>query len=450
MSPLNLLIYFSLLLHSSYAQPTGEKGLSLELIHIDSKRSPFYDANLTDFQRIVRSIDYSKSRVLWLESMMIARANPTAIRPPLHAMPPAIFMVAIGIGSGHGLRNYYLHIDTGSSLTWTQCLPCSTCFHQSAPMFDPRLSPTYRVVDCDDPLCKPPLYKCVNDRCEYHIEYYDNTFIDGVVSRETFTFQDAHSSHSEEVRNLVFGCTHSSHMNYHGNPAGIFSMSLNPTSTVRQLAALTHGLFSYCLFPPAEAAHASFLRFGHDIKTPRGGIHSTRIFEYDGRVGFYYLDLKDISLNGWRMNFPRSTFARHSDGTGGFVVDSGTAATQLTTHAFDRVEYVMKDYFRRRLNLHPVNDSSLPFRLCYKIVEGIERRLPTMALHFRDGADYHIRQSSLFTNLAERQTLCFSMLPGNDISILGAKQQFNTWMRFDTIHNKLAFAPHDCVRDAAN
>nr|CAD1833371.1 unnamed protein product [Ananas comosus var. bracteatus] len=341
MSPLNLLIYFSLLLHSSYAQPTGEKGLSLELIHIDSKRSPFYDANLTDFQRIVRSIDYSKSRVLWLESMMIARANPTAIRPPLHAMPPAIFMVAIGIGSGHGLRNYYLHIDTGSSLTWTQCLP------------------------------------------------------------------------------------------------------------LRQLAALTHGLFSYCLFPPAEAAHASFLRFGHDIKTPRGGIHSTRIFEFDGRVGFYYLDLKDISLNGWRMNFPRSTFARHSDGTGGFVVDSGTATTQLTTHAFDRVEYVMKDYFRRRLNLHPVNDSSLPFRLCYKIVEGIERRLPTMALHFRDGADYHIRQSSLFTNLAERQTLCFSLLPGNNISILGAKQQFNTWMRFDTIHNKLAFAPHDCVRDAA-
>ncbi|XP_020107856.1 aspartic proteinase CDR1-like [Ananas comosus] len=271
MSPLNLLIYFSLLLHSSYAQLiTGEKGFSLELIHIDSKRSPLYDANLTDFQRIVRSIDYSKSRVLWLESMMIARANPTVIRPPLRAMPPAIFMVAVSIGSGNGLRNYYLHMDTGSSLTWTQCLPCRTGFPQSAPKFDPRLSDTYHVVGCDDPVCKPPRYKCVNNRCEYNIRYFDNTFIDGVLSKETFSFQDAHASHRVAIRNLFFGCTHSSNMNYHENPAGIFGMSRNPTSTVKQLATRTDGLFSYCFFPP-ETAHTSFLRFGHDIRTPRGG-----------------------------------------------------------------------------------------------------------------------------------------------------------------------------------
>ncbi|XP_020107851.1 aspartic proteinase nepenthesin-2-like [Ananas comosus] len=352
--------------------------------------------------------------------MMIFRANPTAIRPPLRAIAPAIFMVAIGIGSGHGLRNYYLHIDTGSSLTWTQCLPCSTCFPQSAPMFDPQLSPTYRVVGCDDPSCKPPHYKCVNNRCEYHIEYYDAS-IDGVLSRETFTFQDAHSSHSVDVQSLVFGCTHSSRMNYHGNPAGIFGMSQNPTSTVKQLAALTHGLFSYCLFP-LSATRASFLRFGHDIKPPRGGFRSTKILEYNDREGFYYLDVEDLSVNGRRMHFARRTFARRSDGTGGFIVDSGTAVTQLTAHALDRVEHVMKDYFRLRLNLLPVNDSSLRLRLCYKMVQGIQHQLPTMTLHFRNGANYDLRRSALFMNYAEKRTFCLAMMPSERISILRAKQ----------------------------
>nr|CAD1833338.1 unnamed protein product [Ananas comosus var. bracteatus] len=362
-------------------------------------------------------------------------------------MPPAIFMVAVSIGSGNGLRNYYLHMDTGSSLTWTQCLPCRTGFPQSAPKFDPRLSDTYHVVGCDDPVCKPPRYKCVNNRCEYNIRYFDNTFIDGVLSKETFSFQDAHASHRVAIRNLFFGCTHSSNMNYHENPAGIFGMSRNPTSTVKQLATRTDGLFSYCFFPP-ETAHTSFLRFGHDIRTPRGGFQSTRILAYPDCEP-YYLDVKDISFNGRRMRFPRGTFTRQSNGTSSFVIDSGAAVTHLTTYAFDRVEDVMKDYFRLRLNLRPVNDSSLPFRLCYKMMQGIEQELPTMTLQFRDGANYHIRQSGLFANFAGKRIFCFAMMPSNNISILGAKQQFNTWIRFDTIHNKLAFAPHDCRRDAA-
>nr|CAD1833372.1 unnamed protein product [Ananas comosus var. bracteatus] len=109
----------------------------------------------------------------------------------------------------------------------------------------------------------------------------------------------------------------------------------------------------------------------------------------------------------------------------------------------------MKDYFRLRLNLRPVNDSGLPFRLCYKMVRGIEHELPTMTLHFGDGASYHIRQSGLFVNFTREHRFCLAVMPGGRVSVLGAKQQFNTWMRFDTVHNLLAFAAHDCLRDIA-
>ena len=47
-------------------------------------------------------------------------------------------------------------VDTGSDLTWVQCSPCSVCFEQPNPLFDPRASSTYSQTKCDNGLCKVP------------------------------------------------------------------------------------------------------------------------------------------------------------------------------------------------------------------------------------------------------------------------------------------------------
>ncbi|KAJ4832269.1 hypothetical protein Tsubulata_012213 [Turnera subulata] len=41
-----------------------------------------------------------------------------------------------------------LLVDTGSDLTWLQCQPCSHCYSQPGPIFDPRNSSTFQNVDC--------------------------------------------------------------------------------------------------------------------------------------------------------------------------------------------------------------------------------------------------------------------------------------------------------------
>ncbi|XP_020107850.1 aspartic proteinase CDR1-like [Ananas comosus] len=446
--PAALLCIFPLLTTSA-ALPKG-RGFSVELIDVDSKRSPFYDPKLTESQRIRRSVDLSKSYVLWLESQILFGANLTTIRPPLLLKPPATFMVAVSIGTGDGMHSYYLLLDTGSGLTWTQCLPCHTCFPQSAPIFNPTLSPTYRIVGCSDPLCKPPMYRCVNDRCEYAIRYGDNTyFASGVLSRETFVFQNAQVGRSTTVPNLAFGCTHSSHVNFNGNPAGIFGMNLNPTSMVRQLANLANGRFSYCLVPPTAANTSTFLRFGSDIKLPREAYQTTKILTYLNDDGHHFIGLDDISLNGRRLGFPNGTFERRHDRTGGCFVDTGARTTHLIAPAFDHVINVVKDYFRHH-NLEPVKNESSPFSVCYKTVEGVDRYMPSMTLHLEGGAQYNIRWQYLFVANQERDIFCLALLSSNRHSVLGARQQLNTWMRYDTVHNVLSFAPHDCSHDANN
>ncbi|CAN1842273.1 Aspartyl protease family protein At5g10770 [Linum perenne] len=46
-------------------------------------------------------------------------------------------------------------MDTGSSLTWLQCEPCTvSCHPQVGPVFDPSASKTYRKLLCKTPECE--------------------------------------------------------------------------------------------------------------------------------------------------------------------------------------------------------------------------------------------------------------------------------------------------------
>ncbi|WP_411024826.1 pepsin-like aspartyl protease, partial [Salmonella sp. s57610] len=41
---------------------------------------------------------------------------------------------------GYPPREYYLVTDTGSDVSWLQCSPCSECYQQSDPIFNPSAS----------------------------------------------------------------------------------------------------------------------------------------------------------------------------------------------------------------------------------------------------------------------------------------------------------------------
>lgn len=47
------------------------------------------------------------------------------------------YFVRIGVGSPP--KNQYVVIDSGSDIIWVQCQPCTQCYHQSDPVFNPGI-----------------------------------------------------------------------------------------------------------------------------------------------------------------------------------------------------------------------------------------------------------------------------------------------------------------------
>lgn len=59
----------------------------------------------------------------------------------------------IRVGVGTPAREQYLVIDSGSDVIWLQCIPCTQCYSQSDPIFDPSSSSSFSAVTCGSRVC---------------------------------------------------------------------------------------------------------------------------------------------------------------------------------------------------------------------------------------------------------------------------------------------------------
>ncbi|KAB8105713.1 hypothetical protein EE612_039728 [Oryza sativa] len=60
----------------------------------------------------------------------------------------------MNISVGTPLLTFSVVADTGSDLIWTQCAPCTKCFQQPAPPFQPASSSTFSKLPCTSSFCQ--------------------------------------------------------------------------------------------------------------------------------------------------------------------------------------------------------------------------------------------------------------------------------------------------------
>jgi len=113
------------------------------------------------------------------------------------------------LGIGTPPQPVQLTLDTGSDLTWTQCRPCISCFHQALPYFDPSLSSTFQELSCG------------NETCLYTYSYGDNSTTNGQLDADTFTFVAVDGRTGTAVPGLSFGCGHNNSGIFTSNETGI-------------------------------------------------------------------------------------------------------------------------------------------------------------------------------------------------------------------------------------
>ncbi|KAI4299840.1 hypothetical protein L6164_033264 [Bauhinia variegata] len=391
--------------------PSTSNGFSLKLVPLFSPESPFNPGNLTQSEKIEKLFELSYARIKHLSSTL-SHHNGSTVEPQKLALPlPSVgFLFTAQIFIGSPYHEYFLAMDTGSPLVWTECEPCIECFDQIPPRYDQRLSNTFSTLPCDDyrGIYSGVNSECVNGQRNYTILYADGSSSKGIFSREKFRLSQ---NPLIEVSDIAFGCAKDNKgfdlgdtrvsgvlgMNIFGDDAG-FGGKPYQTIPIRPI-------------PPTQ-----------------------------GNTYQYNVNLIDISVGDNRIGFPPGIF---SSPRGNTILDPGTYYAYIKSGPYEVVMKKFDDYYISR-GLPPVRTPHEGLEHCYHIDKHFKDFLP-MTYHFEGGAKLKIDPPTLYYKV--KGDYCVAILPTDHDAFIGLFQQQNFRFVFDLNKGQIQFTPENCFRN---
>lgn len=318
--------------------------------------------------------------------------------------------------------------DTGSDLSWIQCLPCSGhCYPQHDPLFDPTKSATYAAVPCGHPQCSAAGGRCNGTTCLYSVQYSDGSSTSGVLSHETLTLTS-----SRKLSGFPFGCGQRN-LGMFGEVDGLLGLGRGELSLPSQAAPSFGSIFSYCL--PSFNTTPGYLNIG---STPVASqVQYTAMIQKPQYPSFYFVELVSIDIGGYILPVPPSVFT--STGT---LLDSRTILTYLPAQAYtalrDRFKFTMQQY-----KPAPPNDI---LDTCYDFAGQNAIFAPLVTLKFSDGALFVLNFFGVMT-FPEPTIGCLAFVArsaSSPFSIIGNTQQRSAEVIYDVAAGKIGFVPASC------
>ncbi|XP_024934594.3 probable aspartic protease At2g35615 [Ziziphus jujuba] len=435
-SRLLLFFLFTELINVSFAA-----GFSIDLIQRDCPLSPLYDPSVNHFDRLHSAFRRSFSR--------IHRYNPQKYST-LDSPSSSIIQSTIIPGSGEYFMNISIGTppvevlgiaDTGSDLIWTQCKPCTQCFMQDPPLFDPKKSSTYRSIPCDSSSCSKLSSQAtcgsVENSCQYSYSYGDRSFTRGNLAAETMTFGGTHH-HPVSIPSIVLGCGHENGGTFDESGSGLIGLGGGSLSLVSQLSKSVGGkVFSYCLVPLSDQSlHTSKITFGNSPSAKKSAI-STPLVAKDPET-FYYVTLEAISVGEKRLHYKNSS-SKVAAEKGNIILDSGTTLTFLPSGFFEDLVTALEE----AINAERVSDPSGMLSLCFKVDDGDEQ-IPTITAHF-SGGDVVLQPLNTFAKM-EDDMFCLTMVASEEVAIFGNMAQMNFFVEYDLDKETVSFMPTECTK----
>ncbi|KAK7358296.1 hypothetical protein VNO77_00223 [Canavalia gladiata] len=332
------------------------------------------------------------------------------------------------IGVGQPSRPFYMVLDTGSDVSWLQCKPCPLCYQQSDPLFDPSTSSSHAPVSCEAQPCRQLVKpSCINNWCQYRVEYGDGSYTQGHLVTETMSLGNT------SLNQVVMGCGHFNLGLFRG-AAGVLGLGGGPLSFTTQIKATS---FSYCLVN-RDSDKSSTLEF--NSTRPNDSV-TTKLLRNPNLSTFYYVELVGVSVGGQSVPLPDSVFVMNELGRGGVIIDSGTSITRLQTQAYEAV----RDMFVAMTRHLP---RTKPFQLldtCYDLSLMKTVRVPTMSFELKDGKLWMLPVNGYLIPVDTNGTFCFAFAPSpGQVSIIGNVQQQGTRVSFDLPNSIIGFSSLKC------
>ncbi|XP_020883806.1 aspartic proteinase CDR1-like [Arabidopsis lyrata subsp. lyrata] len=310
-------------------------------------------------------------------------------------------------------------IDTGSEITWTQCLPCVHCYKQNAPIFDPSKSSTFKEKRCHD------------HSCPYEVDYFDKTYTKGTLATDTVTI---HSTSGEPfvMAETIIGCGRNNSW-FRPSFEGFVGLNWGPLSLITQMGGEYPGLMSYCF----AGNGTSKINFGTNAIVGGGGVVSTTMFVTTARPGFYYLNLDAVSVGDTRIETLGTPFHALE---GNIVIDSGTTLTYFPESYCNLVRQAVEHV----VPAVPAADPTGNDLLCY--YSNTTEIFPVITMHFSGGADLVLDKYNMFMESYSGGLFCLAIICNNPTqeAIFGNRAQNNFLVGYDSSSLLVSFKPTNC------
>nr|GMC54868.1 aspartic proteinase CDR1-like [Ipomoea batatas] len=408
-------------------------GFTVELIHPNSPSNPYRNPSNNRFDWIRQMHNNSQSRAATIQSRL---GVDSSSKFKINIKP---------LGGGYVMKysigtppfETYGIVDTGSDFTWIQCEPCTDCFPQSVPIFDPKHSKSYKTVVCNDSDTTCSLrdgFHCSNNNvCQYDMSYDGYFLTVGDVATDTVTIGDA------SFKNVVLGCGHQNKFKFSNVTAsGVFGLGYSNVSIIKELRKEIGGKFAHCLSPQSDSK--SYISFGADAIVEGPDTILIDLLISPVKPFHYWLTLKSMSVGD--KNFPVELPPLESYGN--IIIDSGTTVTRIPPDVFDG----MKSELMKHINDTPIDDPQGLFGLCYSTTttKSVKIKVPKIVAHFT-GGDVELSPRGLFEEVEEGIS-CLTIVPNNmmGLSIFGCQSQVDYLVGFDLEFNAVTFKPADCSK----
>ncbi|KAJ0986678.1 hypothetical protein J5N97_005034 [Dioscorea zingiberensis] len=371
----------------------------------------------------IKAVVTSLKNPAWLASTAAAAGGLTAEISHVRGS----YLVSLSIGTPP--ITFSASPSTVSDLIWTQCQPCTRCFTQSTPIYDPSKSSSFSKLPCSDNLCKASQKSNCTPDCEYN-QTYAGGFSHGVMGIETFT------SGEDSVPGIAFGCGNSNTFTV-ASGSGLVGLGRGPLSLISQLGVTK---FSYCL-PPLGQAKGKLLLGSQAVLKTKAAILSTPLVQNPSiKSSFYYLSLQGITVGTTRLSIPDGALQVKKDGTGGMIISSGTLFPRLEKTIFG----LLKEEFRSQLKLPVADQSSLGFDACFSLPSKANVEAPKLIYHF-DGGDMELPEDNYLFIDSTKGFMCLQILESEfDLSVFAGIHHQNMQTLYDLEKEMISFVPAQC------
>ncbi|KAF5728138.1 aspartic proteinase nepenthesin-2 [Tripterygium wilfordii] len=361
-------------------------------------------------------------------------------------------------------QNFLMIADTGTELTWMNCIYRCRAHHNctlnppnrhqrrlSRHVFRSDLSSSFRTIPCSSRTCKVDLSNlfsltyCPSNHtpCNYDYRFVDGSFATGLFARETVTVHGA-DGWIRKLKNVLVGCNN----NFQGsfeNVDGILGLAYSEHSFVWEAMDEFGGKFSYCLVDHLSHKNVfNYLTFGNNSNQSRrtplsGNVRRTKL-EIGLIPPFYALNVKGISIGNLMLDIPIKTWDASQGG--GMIIESSTSLASLAQPAYQPVIDILQ---KSVSTFEKVTVDGVPLEHCFNSTGFKNSIVPRLVIHFMDGARFQPHVKSYVIDVADG-VKCLGIVMGKwpGYSVIGNIMQQNYLWEFDLAGGTLGFAPSTC------